>query len=63
MGEQTGIRKNFILRNRADCKPQYAVMVGDRTDNDIVPAKAIGMETIWINLSEILEIVQTNFPK
>lgn len=74
-----------IALNRADCKPQHAVMVGDRIDNDIVPAKAIGMKTIWIkqgfgkywkisaeceqadyevhNLSEILEIIQTNFPK
>lgn len=24
------------------------VMVGDRLDNDIFPAKAIGMKTIWI---------------
>lgn len=23
-------------------------MVGDRVDNDIVPAKALGMKTIWI---------------
>lgn len=23
-------------------------MIGDRIDNDIVPAKALGMKTIWI---------------
>ena len=33
---------------KADCAPQNAVMVGDRLDNDIVPAKEIGMKTVWI---------------
>ena len=29
--------------------PAYnAVMVGDRLDNDIIPAKAVGMKTVWI---------------
>lgn len=37
-----------IALNRAICKPQYAVMVGDRIDNDIIPAKELGMKTIWI---------------
>lgn len=37
-----------IALNRAVCKPQHAVMVGDRIDNDIIPAKALGMKTIWI---------------
>lgn len=37
-----------IALNRADCKPQHAVMVGDRIDNDIIPAKALGMKTIWV---------------
>ena len=23
-------------------------MIGDRVDNDIVPAKALGMKTIWV---------------
>lgn len=32
----------------ADCKPENAVMVGDRLDNDIRPAKELGMKTIWI---------------
>ena len=30
----------------ADCKPENAVMVGDRLDNDIRPAKELGMTTI-----------------
>ena len=32
----------------AGCQPQEAVMVGDRLDNDIRPAKALGMKTVWI---------------
>lgn len=32
----------------ADCTAQDAVMIGDRLDNDICPAKKIGMKTIWI---------------
>lgn len=32
----------------AGCKPGNAVMVGDRLDNDIFPAKALGMRTVWI---------------
>ena len=37
-----------IALKRADCKPQDAVMIGDRLDNDICPANKIGMKTIWI---------------
>jgi len=37
-----------IALERADCKAEEAVMVGDRLDNDIVPANDIGMYTIWI---------------
>lgn len=32
----------------ARCKPQEAAMVGDRVDNDIAPAKSLGMRTIRI---------------
>lgn len=38
---------NIALR-RAECEPKSAVMIGDRLDNDIVPANKIGMKTIWI---------------
>ncbi len=34
--------------NRAGCKAENAVMIGDRIDNDIVPAKRLGMKTIWV---------------
>lgn len=37
-----------IALNRADCKANQAIMIGDRIDNDIVPAKKLGMGTIWI---------------
>ena len=30
------------------CQPENAVMVGDRLDNDIIPAKSLGMKTVWI---------------
>jgi HAD superfamily hydrolase (TIGR01549 family) len=33
---------------RAGCRADEAVMVGDRIDNDIVPAKSIGMRTVRV---------------
>lgn len=32
----------------AGCRAQEAVMVGDRLDNDIEPAKKLGMKAIWV---------------
>lgn len=32
----------------AECTAQEAVMIGDRLDNDISPAKKLGMKTIWV---------------
>lgn len=32
----------------ADCKSKNAIVIGDRLDNDIYPAKKLGMKTIWI---------------
>ena len=37
-----------IALERSCCKPENAVMIGDRIDNDIVPAKQLGMKTIWV---------------
>ena len=34
--------------DKAKCKPEEAVMIGDRLDNDIAPAKKLGMKTIWV---------------
>ncbi len=33
---------------QADCSPEEAVMIGDRLDNDVFPAKALGMKTVWL---------------
>lgn len=32
----------------AGCVAAESVMVGDRLDNDIIPAKTIGMKTVWV---------------
>lgn len=37
-----------LALERANCSPCEAVMIGDRLDNDIVPAKASGMKTVWV---------------
>lgn len=33
----------------ARCQAQYAAMIGDRLDNDIIPAKALGFTTVWLS--------------
>lgn len=37
-----------LALQRAQCAPHEAVMIGDRLDNDIYPAKKLGMKTIWV---------------
>lgn len=37
-----------LALSRAGCNPENALMVGDRIDNDILPAKQVGMHTIWV---------------
>ena len=37
-----------IALKRAACKSGNAIMIGDRIDNDIIPAKNLGFHTIWI---------------
>ena len=32
----------------ARCTAEESVMVGDRLDNDIIPANALGMKTVWL---------------
>ena len=32
----------------AGCSPSEAAMIGDRLDNDIIPAAELGMVTVWI---------------
>ena len=50
---ELGVAKpdRLIFKNAlalAGCQSWDAVMVGDRLDNDIRPAKALGMKTVWI---------------
>jgi len=37
-----------IALERAGCRPEEAWMVGDRLDNDILPAVKLGMKTLWV---------------
>ena len=37
-----------LALDRAGCQAEQAVMVGDRLDNDMIPAKALGMKTVWV---------------
>ena len=53
---ETGVEKPDprifeIALERANCLAEDAVMVGDRIDNDILPAKKLGMKTIWVKQS------------
>lgn len=33
---------------KSGCAPDQAVMIGDRIDNDILPARQLGMHTVWV---------------
>ncbi len=35
------------ILDRAGFSPSQAIMIGDRLDNDIIPAKRLGIRTIW----------------
>ncbi|QKS58916.1 HAD family hydrolase [Paenibacillus barcinonensis] len=37
-----------VALKQAGCAPEEAVMIGDRIDNDIVPARSLGLHTIRI---------------
>ena len=37
-----------LALERSKCIPEESIMIGDRLDNDIAPAKRLGMATIWI---------------
>ena len=37
-----------LAMERTGCEPEHAVMVGDRIDNDITPAKSLGWKTIRV---------------
>ncbi|MBI5228560.1 HAD family hydrolase [Candidatus Micrarchaeota archaeon] len=53
LSDETGARKPspLIFRKALDelnVKPSEAVMVGNRLDNDVVPAKKLGMQTVLV---------------
>jgi HAD superfamily hydrolase (TIGR01509 family) len=53
ISEEMGIGKpaeEFFqcLLEEALCEPADAIMIGDRVDNDVAPAKAVGMKTICV---------------
>ncbi len=60
VSEVVGIRKpdprlyRWALE-RAGCEPAEAVMVGDRADNDIAPAREVGMWTILFRIPHHLK--------
>ena len=37
-----------LALEQANCAAEDAVMIGDRLDNDIIPAKQLDMHTIWV---------------
>ena len=37
-----------IALKRSACQANHTIMIGDKIDNDIVPANLLGMYTIWI---------------
>ena len=50
---ETGVAKPDLkiftmALDKAKCDPSHAFMVGDRLDNDIIPAKKLGMKTVWV---------------
>lgn len=46
--EKPDLRIFELALERANCLPEAAVMIGDRLDNDIIPAKRMRLKTIWI---------------
>ncbi len=38
----------LMALEQANCPPERAAMVGDRLDNDVIPAKELGMRTVWV---------------
>lgn len=54
-----------IALEKAGCRAEEAAMVGDRLDNDIVPANKLGMYSVWIrqgNWKEADPVQKWEFP-
>jgi len=55
LSEEVGVnkpdKKIFLLAlSLAQCTPDQAVIIGDRLDNDVAPAKKLGMKTVHVKL-------------
>ena len=46
---------------RLRAEPEELVMIGDRLDNDILPAQSLGMTTIWIRRWPVDEAIPIPF--
>jgi ribonucleotide monophosphatase NagD (HAD superfamily) len=46
--EKRGLASSRLALSRAKCTPEEAVMIGDRFENDIRPARLQGWKTIRI---------------
>lgn len=46
--EKPSLEIFLLALNSAQCLPEQTVMVGDRLDNDIIPAHKLGMKTVWV---------------
>lgn len=58
ISEQEGLRKpdpGFFLRvtERLSVRPEEVLFVGDNYDHDILPARALGMQTIWKRTGDV----------
>jgi HAD superfamily hydrolase (TIGR01509 family) len=51
-----------VLLEQAGCAPGEAVMIGDRLDNDIAPAKKLGMWTIHVRMDALTHGYQVRTP-
>jgi HAD superfamily hydrolase (TIGR01549 family) len=49
-----------LALERAKCEGGHAVMIGDRLDNDVIPAKQLGMQTIWVRQGFARDQVSTH---
>ncbi|MEG0076697.1 HAD family hydrolase [Anaerorhabdus sp.] len=50
--EKPDLRIFELALSRSGCNPQQAIMIGDRIDNDIEPAKKCNMHTVWIQRNQ-----------
>jgi 5'-nucleotidase len=53
LGEELGLAKPDarlfeLALEHAGASPQECAMIGDRVDNDVVPAAALGLKTVWV---------------